>query len=83
MSATILPFPLVCRRDFVPRNAARIAEPAPRTADKLLGYVVQVQVDTMVRRGIAPDLIEREAKSFENAIRGDLCRLMRLGGDTS
>jgi hypothetical protein len=83
MSATILPFPLVRRRDFVLRNAARIADASPRTAEKLLAHAVQVQVDTMARRGIAPDLIAREAKGLESAIHGDLCRLMRLGGDTS
>ena len=53
MSATILPFPLVRRRDFVLRNAARIADASPSTAEKLLAHAVQVQVDTMARRGIA------------------------------
>jgi Family of unknown function (DUF6074) len=83
MSATVIRFPLVRRRDFVLRNAARIADASPRTAEKLLAHAVQVQVDTMARRRIAPDLIAREAKSLENAVLRELGRLMLLEGDTA
>ena len=77
MSAIIVPFPLTRRRDFVLRNAARMADAQPKTAEKLLAHAVQVQVDTMTRRGIAPDLIAREAKALENAIRVELWRGIR------
>ena len=75
----ILPFPLVRRRDFVLRHAARIADAQPKTAEKLLAHAVQVQIDMMTRRGIAPELIAREAKALETAIRCELCRLTILG----
>jgi hypothetical protein len=72
MSATVFPFPLVRRRDFVLRNAARMAEASPTTADKLLVHAIGVQVETMVRRGVASNLIAREAQALENAIRSEM-----------
>jgi hypothetical protein len=77
---TVIPFPLARRRDFVLRNAGRMADASPRTAEKLLAHPVQIQVDTMTRRGIAPDLIAREAKTLENAIRAELWRRVRRPG---
>jgi hypothetical protein len=56
-----------------------MADASPRTAEKLLAHGVQIQVDTMTRRGTAPDLIAREAKALETAIRCELCRLTILG----
>ena len=79
MSATIVPFPLTRRCDFIARNAARLADATPKTAEKLLAHAVNVQVETMARRGIAPDLVAREAKALETAIRCELCRLTILG----
>jgi len=81
--AVIVPFPIVRRRDFVLRNAARIAEAQPKTAEKLLTHTINVQVETMARRGIAPSLIAREARALENAIRSELWRLVVLEGDTA
>ena len=52
MGAEIIPFPLVRRRAFIQRHAARIAEASAKTAGKLLAHSVRVQVDTMRRRGI-------------------------------
>ena len=83
MTATVFPFPLTRRRYFVLRNAARIADAQPKTAEKLLAHAVNVQVETMLRRGIAPDLIAREARALENALRNELWRLVILKGDTA
>jgi len=81
--AVIVPFPIVRRRDFVLRNAARIAEAQPKTAEKLLTHTINVQVETMARRGIAPSLIAREARALENAVRSEIWRLVVLEGDTA
>ena len=81
--AIIVPFPIIHRRDFVLRNAARIAEAQPKTAEKFLTHTINVQVETMARRGIAPSLIAREARALENAIRSELWRLVVLEGDTA
>jgi Family of unknown function (DUF6074) len=73
--AEIVPFPLVRRRDFVRRNAARIAAATHPTAEKLLQHALQVQGDTMARRGIDPALITEQMRSLETAIRCELWRL--------
>jgi hypothetical protein len=71
------------RRDFVLRNAARIAVAQPKTAEKLLAHAINVQVATMGRRGISPCLIAGEAMAFENAIRGEVWRLVVFRGYTA
>jgi len=81
--AIVIPFPIVRRRDFVLRNAARIAEAQPKTAEKLLTHTINVQVETMARRGIAPRLIAREAKALATAIRCQLSHLTGREGDTA
>jgi Family of unknown function (DUF6074) len=79
MTATVLPFPLTCRRPFVLRCGARIAAARPTTGDKLLAHVLTVQADTMERRGIDARLIEREITGLERAILVEALRLRRGG----
>jgi len=81
--AIVIPFPIVRRRDFVLRNAARIAEAQHKTAEKLFTHTINVQVETMARRGIAPRLIAREAKALATAIRCQLSHLTGREGDTA
>ena len=80
MGAEIVPFPLVRRRAFIERHAARIAEASAKTAGKLLAHSVRVQVDRMRRRGIAAAAIAREAKALEAALRYEQWRLVRQRG---
>ena len=42
MTATILPFPLVRRRDFLKGHAGRLADAQPKTAEKLLAHAITV-----------------------------------------
>jgi hypothetical protein len=81
MTAQVLPFPLARRRSLVQRNAARVAESQPKTAEKIVSHAVQVQIYTMSRRGIAPEVIAREALAYEAAIRHELWRLIIGEGD--
>jgi hypothetical protein len=73
-NAVILPFPLVRRRDMVHRQARRYTELNAAAAERHIEYQVQVQAAAMRRKGVAEDLIERECRSFENAIRELLTR---------
>jgi hypothetical protein len=73
-TAAVLPFPLAKRRDMVQRQARRYTELNPDAAERHIEYQVQVQAAAMRRKGIAEDLIERECRSFENAIRELLIR---------
>jgi hypothetical protein len=75
--AVVVPFPYVRRRVFIERQASRAAELNPEAGDRHVRYQVQVQVDAMRRRGIGEELILREARCLENAIRAALWRTSR------
>jgi hypothetical protein len=70
--ASVVPFPQVRRRRFIVKTAARLASLAPRTAERILAATLQQQSATMVRKGIAADLVERECQALEAAIRAAL-----------
>ncbi len=78
--AEIVPFPLTRRRAFIRRQAARIADVAPKTGQKLLANAVRLQATTMAKRGIGPDVVERECKALECAIRAELWRVVLQPG---
>ncbi len=76
----VVPFPRVRDRRFVARHAARIAASKPETGEKLLAHCLAVQAETMGRRGIPPDVIAREVRSLENAIRAELWNVVLTPG---
>ncbi|WP_372422841.1 DUF6074 family protein [Salinarimonas chemoclinalis] len=76
-SASVHVFPIARRRDFVARHAARMAELSPRAAEKHLETQMRIQRETMQRRGVAPDVIDRELASMAGAIRA---ALIGIGG---
>lgn len=81
MAAEIVPFPLVRRRAFIRRHAARVAAATPATGEKLLAHQLRLQASTMARRGIAPETIAAECKALESAIRAELWRaILQPGG---
>jgi hypothetical protein len=57
-----------------------MAELSPATAEKHLAAQLDVQRATMVRRGIVPDLIEKQLRALECAIRTELWRVMLTPG---
>ena len=77
--AEVLPFPIVRRRDYVRRQAVRMAEVSPAAAEKHLQAQLKLQAKTMARKGIGEDLIVREQQSLETAIRVHLWRLVLTG----
>ena len=76
MSAVVVPFPIVRRRSFVRKHAARMASLPETTGEKHLAYQLRLQTETMLKRGIAPDIVEQEVRSLETAIRCELGRLV-------
>jgi hypothetical protein len=69
MTAHVLPFPRARHRTFVRRHAAHVAAMGRNAGERYLANQLKVQRETMTRRGIAPELIERECRSLEAAIR--------------
>jgi hypothetical protein len=80
MPATIIPFPIVRRRDFIRRHAARMAMLPEPTAEKHLAYQIRLQAETMRRRGIAADQITSQVRALETAIRCEPWRVTILEG---
>jgi len=78
--AEILPFPVAKRVEFVAKQAAYAASLRRESGEAYLIRQVETQREVMQRRGIAPSLIERELRSFENAVRAALWREVFAGG---
>lgn len=79
MAAEVLPFPRARHARFVARQAVRAAELAPAASERHIALQIKIQADAMARRGIASDLIEREARCLELAIRAALWRAVMSG----
>ncbi|WP_410712066.1 DUF6074 family protein [Bradyrhizobium sp. BEA-2-5] len=73
-TARVIPFPITRRHSFIERQACRAAELSPDAGERHIRNQVQIQVDAMRRRGIGEDLIAREARCMETAIRAALWR---------
>jgi hypothetical protein len=74
MTATIIPFPIVRRRRFVVKTAARLMSMPASTAKKMLAATIKHQAAVMARRGIDPVLIEKEQRSLKAALDGEQWR---------
>lgn len=72
--AEILPFPLARRRDYVRRQAAWFLKQDERAGERNLQHQLDVQRQTMRRRGVSPDAIEREIGALEGVIRAEVWR---------
>jgi len=72
--APVVPFPQVRRRRFITKTAERLASVAPKTAEKLLATTLKQQAASMSRRGVPADLVERECRALQSAIRAELWR---------
>lgn len=81
-TATVFPFPISRRRSFIQRQADHATCLNPDAAARYLQYQLQVQGDAMRRRGVAENLIARELKCMEAAIRQELLRASLSTGAT-
>jgi hypothetical protein len=80
MTATVLPFPILRRHGFIEKQAAHAACMNPDASARYIEYQIQVQRAAMRRRGIAENLIARELKLMEAAIRRELLQPQSTGG---
>lgn len=79
----VLPFPVIRRRDFIARQAARMAA-SSRTdaAERWLEHVVNRHRETLLRKGVEPSLVARECKALASAMRAQVWNIV-LRGDTA
>jgi hypothetical protein len=69
MSAVVLPFPLARRLDLIHRQADYALCLKPEKAEQHIARQLQCQAEALRRRGVSGDVIDRELKSMEAAIR--------------
>ncbi|WP_454917293.1 DUF6074 family protein [Xanthobacter sediminis] len=72
----VVPFPRARDRTFVRRHAAHIATLKPDRGERYLAKQLQIQADTLARRGVAPAIIGEHIKALESAIRAELWRVV-------
>jgi hypothetical protein len=73
-NCTVIPFPLARRRSMICRLARYASQLRSEAAERHIQLQLQVQADTMRRRGVDEDLVRRELKYMESAVRTLLCR---------
>jgi hypothetical protein len=66
--ATVIPFPRARHSRFVEKHAANAASMSVDAGEKYIAYQMRVQLETMLRRGVTPDLAEAEVEALELAI---------------
>lgn len=74
--ARVIPFPLARRSGWVRRQAAWFCDQSHAAAEKNLRAALEVQRQTMERRGVSADLIEGELEAGQSAIRAEIWRLV-------
>ena len=71
MTAIVFPFPILRRRGFVQKQAAHAALMRPDAGVRYLHHQLDVQAETMRRRGIGEDLIQRELRCMLRALQAE------------
>jgi hypothetical protein len=80
--ASVVPFPAARRTDLVQRMALRMAKLPLKSAEAHLQRQLEIQADTMRRRGIAERAIAREMRTLQTAVRVRLWNCILLPDDT-
>lgn len=75
MTATVLPFRHARRVYFVARHAEHMAAIDEISAERYLRRQIKIQFETMTRRMIDAERVERECFKLEAAIRQHVARI--------
>jgi hypothetical protein len=81
VTSKILPFPQIKRRRFIMKAVTRLVSVPAKTAEKLFTAALKQQAEVMARKGIPAEVIERETRNLESAIRTELWRQILLRPD--
>jgi hypothetical protein len=73
----VIPFPLIRRRTFIDRQAARVADLNRDAGERHIAHQLEVQAGAMRRKGIDEALIAQQLLCMESAIRASLWRLAK------
>jgi hypothetical protein len=73
-TASLIPFPAARQRAFIVKHALRMAKLSPAQSEAYLRHVLQLQGQTMRRRGSSEAVVARELRRLEAAFRAELWR---------
>jgi len=79
MTAVIIPFPIARLRVFIQKQADHVASMNPDAGVRYIERLMEMRGGAMRRRAIAEELISRELKCLETAIRVALIPYSRQG----
>ena len=81
-SAELVPFPAARRIGFIRNMADLMLSYRPDAAERTLAVRLDATRSAMLRRGVRPDVVAREVRSLELAIRARLWVIV-MGGDAA
>jgi hypothetical protein len=83
MTAEIVPFPAVRRIGFIRKLARLMASYSPEGGERALYVRLNAQYSAMMKRGLSPEVVERELQALECAVRTELWGIVMRGGDAA
>jgi Family of unknown function (DUF6074) len=82
-AAEIVPFPAARRAGHVRSMARLLLSYSPEGAERTLAANLTRQRATLLRHGLAPEVVDREIRALELAIRTRLWVIVMQGGDAA
>jgi len=82
-TAEIVPFPASRRIGIIRNMACMMASYRPVAAERTLRARLDATGTAMLRRGLSAEVVEREIRSLELAIRARLWVIVMQGGDAA
>ena len=72
----VIPFPLAQRRAFIERQAKRAASLKADACERHIAVQIEIQRETMLRRGVDEEILQRELVRMEASIRKALVEII-------
>ena len=83
MTCRVVPFPSTRRIGFIRKLARLMVRYRADGGERTLAARLDAQHAAMLRRGIPPDVAERELRALELAVRAELGTIVMRGGDAA
>jgi hypothetical protein len=83
MPCEIVAFPSVRRVGYIRKMARLMARYRPEAAERTLNAHLNTQYAAMLRRGLPPEVVVRELRALELAVRANLWVIVMQGGDAA
>ena len=79
----VIPFPSARRAGLIRKLARLMASCKPDAAERVLDAQLRRQHESMLRKGLPREIVERELRTLEHAVRAELWSITLYGGDAA